>query len=55
MKRMLISAAIILVIILATLTLQCCFTPYPEMGDPQRATRDRDRDRSLREDMHRPY
>jgi hypothetical protein len=30
MKRIIVSMAIILMIILATLTLQGCFTPYPE-------------------------
>ena len=35
--------------------LQSCFTPYPEMGDPQRDSRDRDRDSGLRDDMHRRY
>jgi hypothetical protein len=56
MKRIFITAAIILVIILTTLTLQSCFTPYPEMGDPQRNSRDKDRDRGLRDDdMHRGY
>jgi hypothetical protein len=55
MKRIFISVAIVLLIILTTLTLQGCFTPYPEIGDPQRESRDRERDRSLRDDMHRGY
>jgi hypothetical protein len=55
MKRIFISVAIVLLIILTTLTLQSCFTPYPEKGDPQRESRDRDRDSGLRDDMHRGY
>jgi hypothetical protein len=55
MKRIVISVAIVLLVILTTLTLQGCFTPYPEIGDPQRESRDRERDRSLRDDMHRGY
>jgi hypothetical protein len=55
MKRISITAAIIMVIILTTLTLQSCFTPYPGMGDAQRESRDRDRDRGLRDDTHRGY
>jgi len=55
MKRIFILVVIILATVLTMLTLQGCFTPYPEKGDPQRESRDRDRDRGMREDMHRPY
>ena len=33
MKRIIVSVAIVLTIILMTLTLQSCFTPYPAAGD----------------------
>jgi uncharacterized alpha/beta hydrolase family protein len=55
MKRIFILVVIVLTTVLTILTLQGCFTPYPEKGDPQRESRDRERDRSLRDDMHRGY
>jgi hypothetical protein len=42
MKKIVISVAIILLIILAALCLHGCFTPYPEKGDPDRELRDRE-------------
>jgi hypothetical protein len=52
MKKIVISAAIILVIILTALSLQGCFTPYPEKGDPDRAWRDKERTEQWWWDSH---
>jgi len=41
MKRIIVSVAIVLAIILMTLTLQSCFMPYPAAGTPEREIRDR--------------
>jgi hypothetical protein len=41
MKRIIVSVAIVLAIILMTLTLESCFTPYPAAGTPEREIRDR--------------
>jgi hypothetical protein len=41
MKRIIVSVAIVLAIILMTLTLQSCFTPYPAAGTREREIRDR--------------
>ena len=50
MKKIIISVAIMLVIILTILSLQGCFTPYPEKGNPDREWRDRERDRQIWEE-----
>jgi hypothetical protein len=42
MKRSIVLVAIVLVIILMSLSLQSCFTPYPAVGDPLRESRDRE-------------
>ncbi len=42
MKRIIVSVAIVLAIILMTLTLQSCFTPYPALGTPERESKDRE-------------
>jgi len=42
MKRIIVSAAIVLAIILTMLTLQGCFKPYPAAGTPEREIRDRE-------------
>ena len=55
MKKIIISVAIMLVIMLIILSLQGCFTPYPEKGNPDRDWRDRERDRQIWEDTHRSY
>lgn len=52
MKRIVVSVAIILAIILMTLSLQSCFTPYPEGVYREGA---RDREREMRDDMTRPW
>jgi hypothetical protein len=54
MKKIIMSVAIILVIILTTLCLQGCFTPYPERGDPGWEWRD-SRDREIYPDTHTGY
>jgi len=55
MKRVIVSLAIILVIILMTLSLQSCFTPYPEKGHPDRERRDREREREFLDSIQRQY
>jgi hypothetical protein len=54
MKKIIISVAIILLIVLTTLSLQGCFTPYPQRGDPDREWRDDERASEWWWDMHRP-
>ena len=54
MKRIIVSVAIVLAIILMTLTLQSCFTPYPAIGDPQRESRDREIREQIQIDKRRP-
>ena len=49
MKRSIVSVAIVLAIILMTLTLQSCFTSYPAVGTPEREIRDR----QIREQIER--
>lgn len=53
-KRIIISVAIVLEILLITLILQGCFTPYPAIGTPERESRDRELQEQLR-DMRRGY
>jgi hypothetical protein len=59
MKRIVVSVAIVLAVILMTLSLQSCFTPYPDRGDSARDARDRERSgvmtEDMREDMRRPW
>jgi hypothetical protein len=55
MKRIIVSAAIVLVIILMTLTLQSCFTPYPAAGTPEREMRDRQIWEQMERDRGRGY
>jgi hypothetical protein len=55
MKRIIVSAAIVLVIILMTLTLQSCFTPYPTAGTPEREMRDRQIWEQMERDRGRGY
>ncbi len=49
MKRIFLVVAIVLAIIVMTLVLQSCFSPYPAIGDPRRESRDRE----IREEMQR--
>ncbi len=53
MKRIIVSVAIVLAIVLMTLTLQSCFAPYPAIGDPQRESRDRELREQMQRDMER--
>jgi hypothetical protein len=53
MKRIIISVAIVLAIILMTLTLQSCFTPYPAQGTPEQVAKDRELRERLQRDMQR--
>jgi hypothetical protein len=56
MKRTIISMAIILAIILTTLSLQGCFTPYPERGENDRVgPTDRGRGGDMWKDMGYPW
>jgi hypothetical protein len=53
MKRIIVSVTIVLAIILITLSLQSCITPYPDIGSPERASRDNEYNKELREQMER--
>jgi hypothetical protein len=54
MKKIIVSVAIVLAIILMTLTLQSCFTPYPAQGTPEQAAKDREIREQIQRDMYRP-